>query len=238
MGSNIITGLIYLIPVVLVSFSFHELAHALVSYRLGDPTAKNLGRITLNPIKHLDPLGTLLLVLSYFSMQTVIGWAKPIPIQPSYYRDYKKGTMLVSLAGPLSNILLAAIFAIPMTLIGVNYGAEVNSLFNSSGGYLVGGFSPDIILFNFSRLFYIVNIGLAVFNLLPIPPLDGYKILSGILPTKQYFRYMQYENYIGIVFMLVVFLAPGILHAVLWPVRWLISTAIFSIVIPIINVLY
>jgi Zn-dependent protease len=237
MDSSLIFGLIYLIPVVLISLSFHELSHAFVSYRLGDPTAKNLGRITLNPLRHLDPLGTLLLVIAYFSRLPIIGWAKPVPINPSYYRDYKKGTMLVSLAGPLSNILLAFIFSFPMAVIGVKNGVPLENLFNSSLSYIGNGYSPEMMLFNLSSMFFIVNIGLAVFNIIPVPPLDGYKILSGVLPTKQYFKLMQYENYIGIIFMVIVFMAPGLLNNILWPFRKLISLAIFYIVNPFISVL-
>ena len=96
--------IIYLLPVILVSITIHELAHGYISYKLGDPTAKNAGRLTLNPLKHLDILGTIMILISGF------GWAKPVPINPIYYRDRKKGTMLVSLAGPLSIFFLHYFF--------------------------------------------------------------------------------------------------------------------------------
>lgn len=222
---NTLLMLVYLIPTALLSLSFHELAHAFVSYRLGDPTAKNLGRLTLNPLKHLDPLGTLMIIISSLQGRG-FGWAKPVPINPAYYRDRRKGTMLVSLAGPLSNILLAFISFIPVAYLEGKYGNQV---------VLSTGLIP--ILYNFSILFYRINIGLAVFNIIPVPPLDGSKILSGILPPRQYFKLMEYENYIGIVFLLVIFMLPGVLYKVMSPFIFVIETAISFIVNPIVNML-
>lgn len=220
------TILIYLIPVVLLSLTLHELSHAYFSYRLGDPTAKNLGRLTLNPLKHLDILGTLMILLS----PNGFGWAKPVPINPAYYGDRKKGTMLVSLAGPLSNIFLALVFAVPLYYIKIKFNVPDDQRFLSSFDYRA-------VIFNFSSLAFIINIGLAVFNILPVPPLDGSKILSGILPSRYYFKMMEYENYIGIIFLVVIFMFPWVLRVLLSPVIYLVETAITSIVIPIINVL-
>jgi Zn-dependent protease len=213
--------IIYLIPVVLISLSFHEFSHAYVSYKLGDPTAKNLGRLTLNPLKHLDILGTIMILLSRF------GWAKPVPINPLYYKDRRKGVMLVSLAGPLSNILLAFIFSFPMLYIQGMYGVPKI-------------ISPNVaaIIYNFSSIFYIININLAVFNILPIPPLDGSKILAGLIPSSRYYRIMQYENYIAIIFLVLIFAFPRVLYTIMSPFIWIIDTAIKSITVPIISAFF
>lgn len=213
-----ITGFLYMIPVLLLSLSFHEFAHAYISYRLGDPTAKNMGRLTLNPMKHLDPIGTLMMLIAR------IGWAKPVPINPIYYKDRKKGTMLVSVAGPLSNIILAFLAAFPLVYL--------------SGKYTLAGFGTSSlvdILLNFSLLFFIVNINLALFNIIPVPPLDGSKILSGLLPSRHYFRLMEYERYIGAVFLIIVFVFPNQLSSVLHFLGEPIQRAILRIVEPIVK---
>ena len=174
-----------MIPVLLISLTIHELSHGYIAYRLGDITAKSEGRLTLNPFKHLDPVGTIMMIVAR------IGWAKPVPVNPGYFRNPKKGMMLVSVAGPLSNMVMA--------FIGV-------FLFEIT--YALSGGNPESIvtywLLRFLSLFFTVNIGLAIFNLLPVPPLDGSKILSGILPAKAYFQFMQYERYIGMIFLVIV----------------------------------
>ncbi len=212
---------LYLIPVILISLSFHEFSHAYSSYRLGDPTAKEAGRLTLNPFRHLDILGTIMLLVTRF------GWAKPVPINPMYYKNRKKGTMLVSFAGPLSNIFLALISAFPMAYAASRYGFSIGSLYK--------GWDVSIILYNLFYLFYVININLAIFNLLPVPPLDGSKVLGGILPTSQYYKIMQYERFTGIIFLLVLFMFPGLLSKVLSPLVWVVMTGIMSIVDPIIR---
>ncbi len=194
---------VYIIIVVLLSLSFHEFSHALISYRLGDPTAKDQGRLTLNPIRHLDPLGSIMMVASMIG-GAGIGWAKPVPINPMYYKNKKAGTMLVSIAGPVSNLFLSFIFVFPLLFIGSQY--DITTLDSSN---------LNAMIFNISRMFVLTNINLAVFNLLPVPPLDGSKILSGVLPTRQYYQFMQYENYIGIAFILIIFAFPRILTGVL-----------------------
>jgi Zn-dependent protease len=210
--------LLYAIPAILFSLSFHEMAHAYTSYRLGDPTAKRLGRLTLNPLKHLDPVGTLMLLVSMYS-GFGFGWAKPVPIDPTYYKNYKKGTVMVSLAGPLSNLLLAFLFSFPMALIASGSGLTRSEIYSST--YLIYGadFSFRSVVFNISRMFYMINIGLAIFNLIPIPPLDGSKILMGVLPARTYFTIMGYERYIGLLFLALMVLRPGILSTVTYPLR-------------------
>ncbi|AEF94878.1 peptidase M50 [Desulfotomaculum nigrificans CO-1-SRB] len=141
---------------ILLALTFHEFAHAWVAHKLGDNTAKNMGRLTLNPLKHLDPIGTLLLFLAGF------GWAKPVPVNPWNFDHPKKGMMLVSLAGPVTNMLLAIL-----------------------GTVLFGLLTPAGNLFAVLQYFIYINVILAVFNFLPMPPLDGSKILAGILPGRQ-----------------------------------------------------
>lgn len=189
---------LFMIPVLLISLTIHEFSHGYIAYRLGDPTAKNEGRLTLNPFRHLDPIGTIMMVVAR------IGWAKPVPINPYYFKDRKKGTMLVSVAGPLSNLIMAfiGVFLFEITYI-IGY------------GNIVAGNTFVLYFLVFLRLFFSVNINLAIFNLLPVPPLDGSKILSGVLPADKYFRYMQYERVIGMVFLLVVLVFPQALSRVL-----------------------
>ena len=164
---------IYLIPAVLISLSFHELCHGYVAWRLGDPTAKDAGRLTLNPLAHMDPLGTLCMLIFRF------GWAKPVPVNVMYFKDRKKGMAITAAAGPISNLLLAfvclALFVPALVYVGST---------------VVGGYFT-----NFLYIMVMINVGLAVFNLLPISPLDGSKILYAVLPNHIYFSIMRYERY-------------------------------------------
>ncbi len=169
------------IPAVLIALTFHEYAHGWMALRLGDHTARLLGRLTLNPIRHLDPIGTLLLFLVGF------GWAKPVPVNPYNFRgDIKRGLLLVSAAGPAANLILACAGAV---LLGLIIG-----LF----GLYAGLHSP---LGMIVQAVILVNLILAFFNLLPIPPLDGSKILAGLLPGRQTWLY-SLEQY-GIIILLV-----------------------------------
>lgn len=217
--------LLYFIPVILVSLSFHEFAHAFVSYKLGDPTAKQMGRLTLNPIRHLDPLGTIMMIVSSLSGMG-FGWAKPVPINPRYYKNYKAGTMLVSLAGPVSNLLLAFISVFPALYLGFKYNIDAMDLLDKRA-----------ILFNICFVMFYSNVTLAVFNLLPVPPLDGSKILSGILPSRQYFKFMEYENYIGMGFLLLMLVFPTQFSAVLRMVTGPIRSLMLEIARPIVRLL-
>ncbi len=184
-----IQKIIILTPPILFAITVHEVAHGFVAWRLGDPTAKNSGRLSLNPIKHLDPIGTLV-----FFLTQMIGWAKPVPVNPMYFRRPKIDMIWVSLAGPLSNILLAVLSALLMrALIGPI----------STQSISMGYFTKPLLYMAFISIQ--VNIGLAIFNLIPIPPLDGSKVLAGILPERFLPQYLQLERYGFIILVLLIF---------------------------------
>lgn len=178
-----IVNLLYMIPIAVISLSFHESAHGYVSYLLGDPTARNLGRITMNPFKHFDVLGFICMV--FFR----VGWAKPVPVNARYYKNPRAGMAITAAAGPLSNLLLA--------LIGV-LGSETAWLFMRGMSEGTPAYFAAATVFNFCYLLSLCNISLAVFNLIPVPPFDGSRILYVFLPPKQYFGIMRYERYIMI----------------------------------------
>jgi Zn-dependent protease len=163
----------------LISFPVHECAHAFVAYKLGDSTAHDLGRLTLNPVKHLDVFGTILMLFTGF------GWAKPVPINPMNFKNRKVGFALSSLAGPVSNILLAYFF---MMIYRVAVVMMHGQTLNSTGSLIIFAFQEAVI----------INVTLGVFNMLPVPPLDGSRIFSVVLPEKQYFQIMKYEGFIFI----------------------------------------
>lgn len=164
---------LYLImaPGLLVALVFHEVAHGFVAYLLGDPTARSQGRLTLNPLKHLDPIGTL----AFFFVQ--FGWAKPVPVNARYFRDPRKGMMYTAMAGPGVNFALAALFAVA---------------FHAMAAFGVSGQSP---LYAVAYYAVFVNLILGAFNLLPIPPLDGSNVVAYFLPPQAAYKYMSMSRY-------------------------------------------
>lgn len=183
------------IPAALIALSVHEYAHGYAAYRMGDPTARVLGRLTLNPFAHLDPVGTLCMVICGF------GWAKPVPINARNFRDPRKGMAATAAAGPLSNLVLAILGAILYLTTAVVARAVLPT----------GGSTTLYYFFYYLELFFILfhtlNLSLFVFNLIPLPPLDGSRILYVFLPPRLYFGVMKYERIIQIV--LIVALALG-----------------------------
>ena len=178
----------------LISITIHEFSHAFVAYKLGDMTAKRLGRLTLNPLRHLDPVGSVMLALVGF------GWGKPVPFNPFNLRNgYKNGTTMVASAGPISNFLTAAVFAIPIRLGIIPWDSPytLNILNNFTIPNLIGDVIELVILF---------NILLGVFNLIPVFPLDGSKVALGILPDKMASKFIQWEAYGPIILLGIIML--------------------------------
>lgn len=169
--------------VVLIAIPFHEAAHALVSYWLGDDTAVRAGRLSLNPIRHFDPLGALCMLVGG------VGWAKPVGINPRNYRNPKVGMAISAAAGPVSNLLLA--WASMILYKVVIYSGLARVL-------------PPLMLFGYDMV--VMNLSLAVFNLIPVPPFDGSRIVLLFLPQRLYFKAMRYERYIMLAVLLLVFL--------------------------------
>lgn len=162
----------------LVALTIHEFAHGYVAYKLGDDTAKSLGRLSLNPIKHLDPFGALCMVLFHF------GWAKPVPINPRNFKNPRRGFAITACAGPLTNIIVGFFTAFLYLLCLYNI-KETDSLF-------LNNLQVNTTLF--LMYFFSINIGLGIFNLIPVPPFDGSRILNVILPQRLYFKVMKYER--------------------------------------------
>jgi Zn-dependent protease len=167
-------GLILLLPPLLFALTFHEAAHGWMALRLGDPTAKLLGRLTLNPLAHLDPLGTLI-----FIIPPHIGWAKPVPVDVRYLKHPRRDMMWIALAGPVSNVILAFLFG--MLLRGMN--ALGHDFASPAERALVNMVAWSVVL----------NLSLAAFNLIPIFPLDGSKVLTGLLSPNAAARFQQLE---------------------------------------------
>lgn len=185
---------------VFFSLSIHEFAHGYAAYKMGDNTAKYMGRLNINPMSHLDPIGAICLFLFGF------GWARPVPVNPRNFKTgkYKSGMVLTSLAGPLSNLIVSFISLLILRIVERFYGFQGSvsaAIYNVVATLLVTLIS--------------MNISLAVFNLLPIPPLDGSKILSAILPARLYFKLMQFEQY-GFIILIILINLPIFSRILYW----------------------
>ena len=179
--------------VVLITLAIHEYCHAYAAYKLGDNTARDMGRLTLNPLKHLDPVGAICMLLFH------VGWAKPVPINPRNFKNPKKGFAITAIAGPLSNIVMAFFGALLYLIILASLRGVL--FVRDSFEY---NFWNNVLLF--VSLFHTINLGLGIFNLLPIPPFDGSRILNVVLPPKAYFGIMKYERkiYYGVLIWLLI----------------------------------
>ncbi len=190
-------NILMMTPILLFALPVHEFAHGWVAYKMGDPTAKYAGRLTLNPFKHLDLLGVVMMYAVGF------GWAKPVPVNSDYFKNRRSGMILVSLAGPLSNIILGFLSTLIWGIIVKLVHVGVITL-NSAN-------AVNIILTaqEFFQTLIFVNISLAVFNMIPIPPLDGSRLVSSFIPEESYYRFARYEQYIGLAFLALVVLVPN-----------------------------
>lgn len=191
-NSQALIQVLFFIPIFLITIVVHECAHGYIAYKMGDPTARNMGRLTLNPLKHIDPIGFIMLMFLGF------GWAKPVMINPRNFRNPKKGMAISALAGPVSNILMAILGAIILGIIN----------------FIYYNFASNAIKFVemaqwFFSYFMTMNVYFAVFNFLPVPPLDGSRILSYFLPYKLSYYYNYVERYGFLV--LIILLYTGIL---------------------------
>ena len=196
----------------------HEVAHGWAALKRGDPTAAMLGRLTLNPVPHIDPMGLFVFVLTSLTGPFVFGWAKPVPINPRNFRNIVKDTMLVSFAGPATNFLLSIGFAVLLRLL-IEF-------------FPLGEWQGNTVWDFFFLMFQtgvVVNIGLGWLNLMPIPPLDGSNILWGVLPPKLGFQYMQLERYGFLV--LILLLMTGALGYVLYPLIQFSVNTVFSLIV-------
>ncbi len=192
------TTLLYVGVALIVAATIHEFAHAYVADRLGDPTPRSMGRLTLNPLAHLDLLGSLLILVAGF------GWAKPVQINPMNFRDWRRDTIMVAAAGPLANITLVFFLGFPFKL----------GLIDLSGS------ARNELLLTIIQ----INAMLAVFNLIPLPPLDGSKILIGLLPPAQAVSYARLQPY-GVLILLLLAFTNLLSIFLITPIRWLVAQA-------------
>jgi Zn-dependent protease len=188
-----LASIIVVAIMLLLGFPVHEFAHALAAYRLGDSTAKLMGRLTLNPIAHFDPLGGILLAVTFIGTSFGFGWAKPTPVNPSNLEGGHRGEAIVAAAGPLSNLILAIAAALPLRYLVANPDLALQ----------IPGIALDVL-----NLFILINIVLMIFNLLPIPPLDGSKVLFAFLPPRQAWQWRPMLEQYGFILLLILFFVP------------------------------
>ncbi len=203
-------------PGLVMGVILHEYAHGYIAYRNGDPTAKNMGRLTLNPVAHIDLFGSIILpaLLILFNSGIIFGYAKPVPINPSYFRNYRRGLRYTSLAGPVTNLIFA--FA-----VGLVYGLFFYIFYRSTNLALntatLGYRSFELVRSIFQNAIYI-NVFLAIFNFIPIPPLDGSKIVASFLPDEAMHKYLSFGRFGFILIFVLIYLGGSFFWAVISPV--------------------
>lgn len=200
-----IDELFYLVPAILIALTVHEFGHAFVAYKLGDITQKERGRLTLNPFRHLDLIGSICLLLFQF------GWAKPVQVEPYFFKNHKDGMIWTAVSGPITNFIVGFISILLMMMMVK----------------VIGLSQITYHIMMFLQYCALVNVGLGIFNLIPIPPLDGSKVLMGILPEDLYFKILRYENLIGL--LLLVCLYIGVLDGPLIHARSVILEGFMNI---------
>lgn len=228
---SVLLELLLTVAAALLCIMLHECAHGIVAYWLGDPTAKQAGRLTLNPIKHIDIVGLIMLAVAK------VGWAKAVPVNPNNFKRPKLGMAITALAGPLCNVLLA--------FVAMIIGATVDLCDQINGGQWLHYVSY------FFMYVCTLSCGLAVFNLIPIPPLDGSKVLAMVLPNRAYRVWMRYEHFGMILLIALVFLLPRLLPGAsplssaiggLWKGLWMIAKypvkGIMTLLYPDVPILY
>lgn len=201
--------LLFRVPIVLIALSVHEASHGFAAFKCGDPTARNLGRLTLNPMRHLDLVGTICMLM--FG----VGWAKPVPVNARYFKNPRKGMAITACAGPISNVIMSFIGVIVFSLIACLINPESKVL-------LLIGF--------FFYYFHLVNLMLGIFNLIPIPPLDGSRIAFIFLPDKIYFGIMKYEEIIKLIFLFFIFFVGA---SFIGDIASMISDAMLNLIVKI-----
>ncbi len=200
--NEILSQISLLIVPVLLSITVHEVCHGYAAYLFGDPTAKDAGRLTLNPIKHIDPIGLLVLIIT-----RMFGWAKPVPVDPRYFKRPRQDMVWVSLAGPASNLVLAFITSLLLKVFG---------------GYISGTILYPLV--TMGQMMVIINVGLAIFNLIPIHPLDGSHIMEGLLPLNLAYAYSKLQPYGFIILLVLIF--TRIIDFVIVPVIKVIASVL------------
>lgn len=187
---ELMIGLFSRLFVVFCTMPIHEYAHALIATKLGDQTPRLSGRLTLNPLAHIDFLGALMIFLCGF------GYAKPVQVNPRNFKDPKKGMAITAIAGPVSNLIMGFVFVLISTIF--------LNVANSSGMVNADNYQVLNAVYSFLYFAAAINVNLAVFNLLPIPPLDGSRILQLLIPAKYYYKFLQYERYVVIVVFILI----------------------------------
>lgn len=219
-GLNLIQQVaVWSLPV-LFAITVHEVAHGWVAWRLGDPTARMLGRLTLNPLKHIDPIGTVLVPLTLIALSQftsgglfIFGWAKPVPITVENLRHPKRGMALVAIAGPTANLIMALLWALIMKVAQILTG---------------GALGLSIPLAYMAGAGIAINVLLLVLNLLPIPPLDGSRVVAGFLPDPLAWKYSRIEQY-GLIILLLLMMT-GILGKIMWPPVAIVQNMIYRLI--------
>ncbi len=214
-----LTELLLTLPIIMLALSAHEAAHGFVAWKCGDPTAYNMGRITLNPFKHFDPIGFLCMMLIGY------GWAKPVPINTRNFRDPKKGMALSALAGPMMNLILGLVSAL---LCGFVHAWTLYLAYSGAGAFAVRCAELLVLLLKLSALY---NFLFMAFNLIPVPPFDGSRIFLVFLPPRTYFAIMRYERQIMIGLLLALMVSSNLFG--FSPFSWIAGKMTYGIANPV-----